>query len=207
MFQKVRCVCQISKTNVTNLYREHFLFSWIFFRDLTNSSQFLNKTTFWLSKTISAPKSSLPLMSGSFHFWFFGQSDQKRKNQLSCLFIFSIKKSTFCLKMRAEIFVFWSLWPKNEKKIMEWTQQWFDYWSSFKIEFNYIWSHMVFSVWMPNFTGQDRVQTHLCVLESLLGLLPCIIDEMHPKSPKNFDRVNRCSWYFCQRFFMHFMDQ
>ena len=43
--------------------------------------------------------------SGSFHFVFFVcQSDHEQKNQLSCLFIFCIKKSTFCLKMTADFF-------------------------------------------------------------------------------------------------------
>ena len=35
------------------------------------------------------------LMSVSFHFSFFGQSDQKRKNQLSSLFIFCIENLHF----------------------------------------------------------------------------------------------------------------
>ena len=37
-----------------------------------------------------------------FFFCFWGQSDQKRNNQLSYLFIFCIKKFAFCLKMTAD---------------------------------------------------------------------------------------------------------
>ena len=64
---------------------------------------------------ISSDKAFCPVHS-IFRFLFFGQSDQNEKNQLSCLFIFSINKSTFCLKMTAAFFGFWSLGPKNEKR-------------------------------------------------------------------------------------------
>ena len=54
--------------------------------------------------------------SGSFHFVFFVcQSDHEQKNQLSCLFIFCIKKSTFCLKMTADIFRFFDHFDQKRK--------------------------------------------------------------------------------------------
>ena len=37
----------------------------------------------------------LLILTGSFHFLFFGQNNQKRKNWLSCLFIFCIKNPHF----------------------------------------------------------------------------------------------------------------
>ena len=55
------------------------------------------------------------LVSGSFHFSFFGQSDQKRKNQLSCLFIFCIKNPYFAWKCQL-IFSIFGHWPKNKPK-------------------------------------------------------------------------------------------
>ena len=51
-----------------------------------------------------------------FRFSFFGQNDQKRKNQMCCLFIFCIKKIAFCLKVTFDFFVFWSLWPKTKSE-------------------------------------------------------------------------------------------
>ena len=55
-------------------------------------------------------------------FCFFGQSDQKRKKSAVLFVYFLYKKSAFCLKLTADFFVFWSLWPKNKKRKMEWTK-------------------------------------------------------------------------------------
>ena len=46
-------------------------------------------------ETTDKDNKSYEYMSGSFRFSFFRQSDQKRKNQLSCLFIFCIKNPHF----------------------------------------------------------------------------------------------------------------
>ena len=46
-----------------------------------------------------------------FRFLYFGQSDQKRKKSAVLFVYFLRKKSAFCLKMTADFFVFWSLWP------------------------------------------------------------------------------------------------
>jgi len=56
-----------------------------------------------LSKTKKNRRFVCPVHS-IFCFSFFGQSDQKQKNQLSFLFIFLYKKSAFCLKMTADFF-------------------------------------------------------------------------------------------------------
>ena len=60
-------------------------------------------------------------MSSSFHFSFFGFWSKlpQTKKQLSCLFIFCIKKSTFCLKMTADFFCFLVPLTKKRKPKME----------------------------------------------------------------------------------------
>ena len=68
-------------------------------------------------QTLLSQSSCMLLLFGSFHFSFFGQSDQKRKNQLTCLFIFCIKSSHFAWKWQL-IFSFFGHFdqkPKTEK--------------------------------------------------------------------------------------------
>jgi hypothetical protein len=57
-------------------------------------------------------------MSGSFHFLFFvfGQSDQKRKNQLFVYFLY--KKSAFCLKITAIFFLYFGHFDQKTKNEM-----------------------------------------------------------------------------------------
>ena len=52
------------------------------------------------------------LLFGSFHFLFFGQSDQKRKHQLSCLFVLCIKNPHFAWKWQ----LFFSLFGDFDQK-------------------------------------------------------------------------------------------
>ena len=63
----------------------------------------------WICHHLFCPVHSI------FRFSFFGQSDKKRKKSAVLLVYFLRKKITFCLKITADFFVFWSLWPKNEK--------------------------------------------------------------------------------------------
>ena len=55
-----------------------------------------------------------------FRFSLFGQSDQKRKNQLSCLYIFCIKNLHFAWNS----YFFCVFWLLTKKRKMKWTRHW-----------------------------------------------------------------------------------
>ena len=80
-----------------------------------------------------------------FCFSFFGQTDQKWEKSAVLFVYYLYKKFTFCLKMTANFFVFWSKWPKMKKQKMEWTRQWKNCISGLQFlrHWNYIYSTVI----------------------------------------------------------------